>query len=302
MPKSHVQSSENQDFHKIWCWLYRTVRPAVEAESTTLFPVLEFVFDRTLACGKTWEVIRLFQFSENLTLHRNTISRNIKRLIALGVILTRNPKHGRAIYAINLNWTDTNMMKTPKRGRTEAPVIPLSEIGRMAAEKAAEAKKKKQRKLSFDAVSSLWASTVVDLLGREAFIAPTKTNYMALFSYAKRFTSEGKTFSDFKDFLTWAIGRWQLIMRDTFRWTKNTAPKVPSIGWLVKFSAQFEEAYLLYLNPVAGKNLSGNPAVKPKSARPRTVEPKMPKLKPQPPKLLRPSGGNAGIEELPEWR
>lgn len=158
MPKSHVQSSENQDFHKIWCWLYRTVRPAVEAESTTLFPVLEFVFDRTLACGKTWEVIRLFQFSENLTLHRNTISRNIKRLVALGVILTRNPKHGRAIYAINLNWTDTDMMKIPKRGRTEAPVIPLSEIGRMAAEKAAEAKKKKQRKLSFDAVSSLWAS------------------------------------------------------------------------------------------------------------------------------------------------
>ena len=125
MPKSHVQSSENQDFHKIWCWLYRTVRPAVEAESTTLFPVLEFVFDRTLACGKTWEVIRLFQFSENLTLHRNTISRNIKRLVALGVILTRNPKHGRAIYAINLNWTDTDMMKIPKRGRTEAPVIPL---------------------------------------------------------------------------------------------------------------------------------------------------------------------------------
>lgn len=302
MPKSHVQSSGIQDFHKIWCWLYRTVRPALEAESVTLFPVLEFVFDRTLARGKPWEVIRLFQFSQNLALHRNTISRNIKRLVALGLVLARSPKHGRAVYSINLTWTDTDMMKTPKRGRTEAPVIPLSEIGRMAAEKAAEAKKRKQRKLSFDAVSGFWASTVIDLLGKDAFIAPTKTNYMTLFAYAKRFTSGDKTFSDFKDFLTWAIGRWQLVMRDSFRWTKNTAPKVPSIGWLVKFSAQFEEAYLLYLNPVAGKNLSADPAAKPESSRPRTVRPKTAKPKPQPPKLLRPSGAEAGIDELPEWR
>lgn len=117
------------EFREWWKVLMRVWRPSL---TPSQFMVAAFVFDRTAAWGKEWEVITVRHFVDGVTsrdgtcyapglgLSQPTVSAALNTLVALGLLRKRAVRH-RFAYALNYEFNPQNPMKMPTPKRLAEP-------------------------------------------------------------------------------------------------------------------------------------------------------------------------------------
>lgn len=285
------------EFREWWKVLMRVWRPVL---TSSQFLVACFVFDRTAAWGKEWEIITLRHFvlgvttasgvcyAPGLGLSQPTVSAALKSLKEIGLLRTRAVRK-RVAYAFNYEFQPNKTMPlpVPKRLKTDAKVknsfsqtgVKVKEsytlnytksnitakakslgdaatphasslkekmhnVQKLADETLAHTASRRERKIAAltpEGCVKLWQDCCTREMPNETHLSITQADSAILKRYLLR--QSGKDAGKARDYLTWLCSRWLTIRAESFAWMNGTAPSVPSIRFLVKFSDRFEEAY-----------------------------------------------------------